>query len=72
MFGFGLLFPRGHLIDGSGFQFEQCFLTGTAAEIIAVTEIDRRPIGDGEPGAVTRELNEAFRAHAMVTGPEIG
>jgi branched-chain amino acid aminotransferase len=42
---------------------DECFLTGSAAEIIAVTKIDGRLIGTGEPGAVTRKLTEAFHRH---------
>jgi len=40
---------------------DECFLTGTAAEIIPVTKIDGRPIGKGEPGAVTGQLMADFR-----------
>jgi branched-chain amino acid aminotransferase len=42
---------------------DECFLSGTAAEIIAVTKIDGRTIGDGKPGAITRRLTEAFHRH---------
>jgi len=40
---------------------QECFLTGTAAEIVPVVRVDGRPIGDGKPGPVTRRLMEAFR-----------
>lgn len=40
---------------------EECFLTGSAAEVIAAVKLDDRPIGDGKPGPVTKQLNEAFR-----------
>jgi branched-chain amino acid aminotransferase len=41
---------------------DECFLTGTAAEIAPVTFIDDRPIGpDGTPGPVTIKLMEAFK-----------
>lgn len=41
---------------------DECFLTGTAAEIAPVTHIDDRPIGvDGTPGEVTMKLMEAFK-----------
>ncbi len=40
---------------------EECFLTGSAAEIIAVVKIDNRAIGDGKPGAVTQDLLARFR-----------
>lgn len=39
---------------------DECFLTGTAAEVIAVTECDGRVIGSGKQGPVTRQLREAF------------
>ncbi len=40
---------------------DECFLTGSAAEIIPVVKIDNRTIGDGKPGPVTRNLIERFR-----------
>jgi branched-chain amino acid aminotransferase len=43
---------------------DECFLTGTGAELMPVTEVDGRPIGAGQPGAVTRQLTTAF--HALV------
>ncbi|HYK82667.1 MAG TPA: branched-chain-amino-acid transaminase [Gemmatimonadales bacterium] len=43
---------------------DEMFLTGTAAEIVAVTKLDGRVIGSGTPGPVTRELSERFRALA--------
>ncbi len=44
---------------------EECFLTGTAAEIIAVTAIDGRPIGTGKPGPVTQQLMADFHELTM-------
>ncbi|MBL7157295.1 MAG: branched-chain-amino-acid transaminase [Candidatus Omnitrophica bacterium] len=38
----------------------ECFLTGTAAEIIPVTKVDGRIIGNGKPGRMTCELHAAF------------
>jgi len=43
---------------------EEMFLTGTAAEVIGVTEIDGRKIGSGRPGPITRELLEKFEEYA--------
>lgn len=40
---------------------DECFLTGTAAEIVPVVKIDRRTIGDGEPGDITLRLLEMFQ-----------
>ena len=42
---------------------DECFLTGTGAEVIPVTKIDGRAIGSGEPGPITRKLLEAFHRH---------
>ena len=39
---------------------DECFLTGSAAEVIPVVKIDSRPIGDGKPGPITRDLIERF------------
>ena len=43
------------------FTSDECFLSGTAAEIIAVVKIDGRVIGDGKPGEVTQSLRSSFR-----------
>jgi branched-chain amino acid aminotransferase len=41
---------------------DECFLTGTGAEIMPVTEVDGRRIGDGTVGPITRRLRAAFDA----------
>ena len=43
---------------------DECFLTGTAAEVIPVVEIDGRRIGSGVPGPVTKRLTDNF--HTLV------
>ncbi len=49
---------------------DEVFLTGTAAELIPVVEIDGRPVADGKPGPVFRDLRQRFKA---ITGkPETG
>lgn len=40
---------------------DEVFLTGTAAEVIAVVKVDGRVIGDGKPGPVTNTILEGFR-----------
>jgi branched-chain amino acid aminotransferase len=40
---------------------DEMFLTGTAAEVVAVVSLDGRTIGTGEPGPITRDLLERFR-----------
>src|SRR6516162_5226849 len=39
---------------------DECFLTGTGAEIVPVVECDARPISTGKPGPVTRQLRERY------------
>ncbi len=39
---------------------DEVFLTGTAAEVIAVVKVDQRTIGSGEPGPITRKLKDRF------------
>ncbi len=40
---------------------DECFLTGSAAEVIPVVKIDSRAIGSGKPGPITRDLIQRFR-----------
>ena len=44
------------------FNADEVFFTGTAAEVIPVTRIDGRPIGNGKPGRVTQEMIGHFRS----------
>lgn len=53
------------------FAADECFLTGTAAEVIPVTKVDGRVIGDGTPGTITKELTAAYRKLRETTGTEI-
>ncbi|QDS88244.1 Branched-chain-amino-acid aminotransferase [Rosistilla ulvae] len=46
------------------FVADECFLTGSAAEVVPVVQLDNRPIGDGKPGPITKRLLEAF--HKLV------
>jgi len=41
---------------------DEVFMSGTAAELVPVREIDDHPIGTGEPGPVTREIQTVFDA----------
>ncbi|MFP6659819.1 MAG: branched-chain-amino-acid transaminase [Pirellulales bacterium] len=40
---------------------DECFLTGTAAEVIPVVKVDSRTIGSGKPGPLTVDLQQRFR-----------
>jgi branched-chain amino acid aminotransferase len=53
------------------FTADECFLTGTAAEVIAVTEVDKRKIGSGKPGAIARDLEAEFRRRATTDGHQV-
>lgn len=48
------------------FVADECFLTGTAAEVIPVVKIDGRPVNDGKPGVITWKLIKEFRKLAGV------
>lgn len=50
---------------------DECFLTGTAAELIPVIKVDGREIGTGVPGDIYKQLLAAFRELTRVNGPEI-
>jgi len=39
---------------------DECFMTGTAAEVTPVTELDDRKIGSGKPGPITLKVCQAF------------
>jgi branched-chain amino acid aminotransferase len=45
---------------------DECFMTGTAAHVTAVIEVDRRPVGSGEPGDVTKRIASFF--HDTIRG----
>ena len=53
------------------FNADECFLTGTGAELIPVVKIDGRIIGTGKPGKFTRELVEKYRALTNTAGEPI-
>ncbi|OEF95670.1 branched-chain-amino-acid transaminase [Desulfuribacillus alkaliarsenatis] len=50
---------------------DEVFLTGTAAEVIPVIEVDGRVIGSGEPGPITKKLLEEFRKITYTDGTKI-
>jgi branched-chain amino acid aminotransferase len=49
------------LIKHDVYIADECFLTGTAAEIVPVVKVDSRTIGAGKPGPITRDLEERFK-----------
>lgn len=53
------------------FDAEECFMTGTAAEVVAVVNLDARTIADGAPGPYTRKLCEIFRERVERDGTKL-
>ncbi len=49
----------------------ECFLTGTAAEVIPVIDVDGRVIGEGRPGAITCDIMTTFRDYVMNNGTPV-
>jgi branched-chain amino acid aminotransferase len=53
------------------FNADECFLTGTGAEIVPIVKIDGRIIGDGKPGPITEKLVGQYHALTKVSGEPI-
>ncbi|MDE1919823.1 MAG: branched-chain-amino-acid transaminase [Candidatus Omnitrophica bacterium] len=51
---------EGYITRHEMYNAQECFLTGTAAELIPIVKVDGRAIGEGRPGPVTRKLLDAF------------
>jgi branched-chain amino acid aminotransferase len=67
----GLTVSEPNLTRYDLFNADECFLTGTGAELIPVVKIDGRVIGKGKPGAVTKKLVAQYRALTKVSGEPI-
>lgn len=52
------------------YSADECFLTGTAAQVIPIVEIDKRSIGDGTVGPITRQLSETYRNYVRTAAKE--
>ena len=69
--GMGILVEEELLTLFDVYTAEECFLTGTAAEVIPVVKVDGRTIGTGQPGEITKRLMESFRALTRTEGVPI-
>ncbi len=67
----GLLVSEPNLTRYDLFNADECFLTGTGAELIPVVKIDGRVIGTGKPGAITADLVKRYHALTKVSGEPI-
>ena len=50
---------------------EECFLTGTAAEVIPCVEVDHREVGNGQPGVMTQRFIAKFRENVREDGVKL-
>ena len=53
------------------FNADECFLTGTGAELIPVVKIDGRVVGSGKPGRNTRAFVEKYHTLTQTSGEPI-
>jgi len=67
----GLTVSEPNLTRYDLFNADECFLTGTGAELIPIVKIDGRVIGAGKPGPITRRLVDKYHALTNVSGEPI-
>ncbi len=67
----GLAITEPNLTRHDLFNADECFFTGTGAELIPVVKIDGRVVGSGKPGPVTVRLVEQYRALTNGSGEPI-
>ena len=67
----GLKVSEPNLTRYDVFNADECFLTGTGAELIPVTKVDGRVIGTGKPGRITRKLVGEYHALTQISGEPI-
>ncbi len=67
----GLAVEEGFYTLYDVYNADEAFLTGTAAEVGPVVEVDKRPIGTGHPGAITKEIIARFHEYASNTGTPV-
>ncbi len=56
-----IMTEEGFLTRHEVYNADECFLTGTAAEIIPIVKVDGRAIGDGKPGKITKKMISLFK-----------
>ncbi|MDQ2824671.1 MAG: branched-chain-amino-acid transaminase [Verrucomicrobiota bacterium] len=68
---FGMKISEVDITRHDVFIADECFLTGTAAEVIPVIKVDGRHIGDGKPGPISARMIARFREVTRETGTPI-
>jgi branched-chain amino acid aminotransferase len=59
----GLAVRESLLVVHDLYVAEEVFATGTAAEIVPIVSVNKRMIGDGKPGTLTKQLTQDFVAY---------
>lgn len=59
----GIVVKETQVIRHDLYVADECFATGTAAEIVPIVEIDKRQVGNGKPGPITAQLLRDFVAY---------
>ena len=67
----GVLTSEPNLTRYDLYNADECFLTGTGAEIVPVVKIDQRVIGNGKPGPVTKKVVKSYKELTKVSGERI-
>jgi branched-chain amino acid aminotransferase len=67
----GLAVTEPNLTRYDIFNADECFLTGTGAELIPVVKVDGRVVGTGKPGLVTKSLVQKYHALTQISGEPI-
>jgi branched-chain amino acid aminotransferase len=57
---FGIKVEEKNVSKKEIFEMDECFMTGTAAEMTPVSSVDKKPIGVGKPGPVTKKIQEKY------------
>lgn len=68
----GIPAEEGRIYPEELYAAEECFLTGTAAELVPVVRIDGRAVNNGEVGPMVTKLREAFEKLTRVDGVQVG
>ena len=50
----------GNILRSDLYTAEEAFLSGTAAEVVPIRSVDDRQVGSGEPGPMTRKIQDVF------------
>jgi len=69
--GMGMEVEEGFYTLYEVYNADEAFLTGTAAEVGPVVEVDQRAIGTGMPGPVTRDIIARIHEYAQNTGTPV-